>query len=298
MSMFTTQIVPMAERKYRLIPVEKIRVLNSRNRDKTQFDDNVRSIEAIGLLKPIVVNERNLEKDGLYELICGEGRYLAHKRLGKDKIPAEVINCDRKTALLYSLVENIARVPPDTMWYAREMKRMKDAGIPVPKICEIVGKTTSYVTDYITLVEAGEERLIKGVEHGLFAMSLAVVIARSSSEEIQRVPMDAFDSGLINSANAVRVRNLLELRFNRGKQPSKKKAAQEMATYSVKELKRDIAKTTVEKEKFVREASAKENRLLNLLDGLGSLWKDEPLMAILKEEHLDERPQLLGTYGL
>ena len=61
MSMFTTQIVPMAERKYKLVPLEKIRVLNTRNRDKSQFDDNVRSIESIGLLKPIVVNARNLE---------------------------------------------------------------------------------------------------------------------------------------------------------------------------------------------------------------------------------------------
>ena len=100
MSMFTTQIVPMAERKYKLVPLDKIRVLNTRNRDKGQFDDNVRSIESIGLLKPIVVNARNLEKEGFYELVCGEGRYLAHQRLNKDKIPAEIINCDKKTALL------------------------------------------------------------------------------------------------------------------------------------------------------------------------------------------------------
>jgi len=37
------------------------------------------------LLKPIVVNAKNLEKEGFYELVCGEGRYLAHQRLGKDK---------------------------------------------------------------------------------------------------------------------------------------------------------------------------------------------------------------------
>lgn len=297
MTMFTAQIVPMAERQYRLVPVDKIRVLNSRNREKAQFEDNVRSIESVGLLKPIVVNERTLEKDGFYELICGEGRFLAHKQLGKDKIPAEVINCDKKTALLYSLVENIARVTPDTMWYAREMKRMKDAGMAVTKISQIVGKSEKYVDDFITLVEMGEERLIKGVEQGLFCMSFATVVARSSSDTIQHVLMDAFDNGMINSANATRVRNLIELRFSRGKQPLKKKESPDVAKYSIKDLKRDIAKATDEKERFVREAAARENRLLNLLDGLTSIWKDEALLALLRDEKLDERPQLVGNYA-
>ena len=298
MAMFTAQIIPMAERKYRLVPVDKIRVLNSRNREKTQFEDNVRSIDSIGLLKPIVVNERTLDKEGYYELICGEGRYLAHKQLGKDKIPAEVINCDRKTALLYSLVENIARVPPETMWYAREMKRMKDAGMSIQRICDIVGKTTTYVSDYITLVEAGEDRLIKGVEQGLFSMAFAVIVAKSQSENVQHVLMDAFDNGIINSSNATRVRNLIELRLNRGKQPLKKKEPTGKDIYSIKDLKRDITKATTEKERFVREASVRENRLLNLLDGLSTIWKDEVLTAILKEERFDEKPQLVGTYNV
>lgn len=297
MPMFSAQIVPMAERKFRLIPVDKIRVLNSRNREKNQFDDNVRSIASVGILKPILVNERNLAKDGFYELVCGEGRYLAHRRLGKDRIPAEVINCDTKTALLCSLVENIARVPPNTMWFAREMKRMKDAGMPIEKIGQIVGKTEKYVDDYINLVEMGEDRLIKGVEAGLFSMSFAVIVARSSSEDIQRVLMDAFDSGMVNSSNATRVRNLIELRLSRGKQPAKRKPS-ERPDYTLKDLKRDISKTTEEKERFVRETASKENRVLNLLDGLATIWKDEALMAILKEEGVDERPQLVGSYGV
>jgi ParB family chromosome partitioning protein len=279
-----------------MVPVDKIQVLNSRNREKGQFEDNVRSIGSIGLLKPIVVNERNLEKDGFYELICGEGRYLAHKQLGKDKIPAEVVNVDRQTALLISLAENIARVPPNTMWYAREMARMKQSGLSISKICEIVGKTTSYVTDFIVLVEAGEDRLIKGVESGLFSMSFAIIVARSSSDNVQHVLMDAFDSGIINSANTSRVKNLIELRINHGKKTKKRSSPQ--PEYTIKDLKRDIGSTTEEKEKFVREAEIKENRLLNLMDALKTLDEDKELMTIINEEKLAERPQLVGTYAV
>src|ERR1017187_7639248 len=101
-----TQIVPMSKRKYELVPIDRIRMLNTRNREKAQFDENIRSIGAIGLLKPIVVNDRPFQTSGYYELVCGEGRYHAHKALNRDKIAAEIITCTRKTALLFSLVEN------------------------------------------------------------------------------------------------------------------------------------------------------------------------------------------------
>ena len=184
-------------------------------------------------MKPIVVNERPLKQVGHYELVCGEGRYLAFKALGRDKIPAEVIDCDKKTALLFSLVENIARVPPDTMWFAKELKRMKESGIPIRRICEIAGKTETYVVDYIRLVELGEDRLIKGVEQGIFSMSFATVIAKSSTGEIQNVLMDAFDSGLISSANATKVRNLIEQRLKGRKKPDRRSST---PSYSLKQL--------------------------------------------------------------
>lgn len=295
MSMFSLQIVPMADRKYRLVPVDKIRVLNSRDREQQQFQENVKSIDSIGLLKPIVVNSRPLEKEGYYELVCGEGRFLAFKALGKAKIPAEVIDCDCRKALLFSLVENIARVPPDTMWFARELKRMKDSGMPTGRICEIAGKTETYVVDYIRLVEMGEERLIRGVEQGLFSMSFATIIAKSSTSEIQNVLMDAFDSGFVNSANAAKVRNLIEMRLRGSKKTDRRASAQ--PGYSVKQLKTDIARLTQEKEGFVHETSAKETRLLTLIGGLDEAWQDDGFVAVLKVEGLAERPQLVGKYS-
>ena len=48
-------IVPFHERRYEEIPIETVKVINSRNRDQEQFDMNVESIEQTGLLKPIRV---------------------------------------------------------------------------------------------------------------------------------------------------------------------------------------------------------------------------------------------------
>ena len=288
------RVIPMSERKYRFIPIAEITVMNSRNRDKSQFDDNIRSIGSVGLLKPIVVNERGWEKRKMYELVCGEGRFLAYKSLGRDSIPAEVINCDRKTALLYSLAENIARVPPNTMWFAREMKRMADSGLPLPQIGKIVGKTEREVSDYIRLVEMGEDRLIKGVEMGLFSISFALSVAKASSDTIQQVLMDAFDSGMIDATNTGRVRAMIELRMNHGKQRHPGRP-QTKPTYTLKDLKRDITDATERKEGFVRESQEKENRLLNLLDGLDTLWADARFVTLISEHGMAERPILAGT---
>ena len=71
------------------------------------------------------------------------------------------------------------------------------------------------------------------------------------------------------------------------------------AVYSVKEKfgieKRDIMIATEKKEGFVRESQTKENRLLNLVDGLGVLWKDPAFIALLAEHDMAERPTLSVT---
>ncbi|MBV5332061.1 hypothetical protein JZU54_00385, partial [bacterium] len=81
-----------------------------------------------------------------------QGRLQAHQQLKRTEIAAEIIDCDKKTALITSLVENSARVPRSTMWFARELKRMSDEGMTFAKIASIVGKDKNYVSDYVHLV--------------------------------------------------------------------------------------------------------------------------------------------------
>src|SRR5208283_463644 len=113
-------ILPMKDRRYLMVLTEKIKVINPRIRNEEQFQLNVQSIDNNGMLMPIRVNDKFLEKTGLYELICGEGRLIAHQRLGKSEIMAEVVTCTRKEAYLQSLIENLARSRPGTMQFARE----------------------------------------------------------------------------------------------------------------------------------------------------------------------------------
>lgn len=86
----------------------------------TNFDGNVRKetiddshivalasdIEAHGLLHPITVRETS---PGQFEVVAGWRRFLAHRYLGRDTIPATVIEADDSRAFLTSLSENMHR---------------------------------------------------------------------------------------------------------------------------------------------------------------------------------------------
>src|SRR6185436_10786293 len=175
----------MKDRRREMIPVDKIKVINSRTRDEAQFALNVQSIDAIGQIKDIRVNDKFLHKEGFYELICGEGRLIAQKRLGKTQIFAEVVSCTRKQAYVESLVENLARARPGTMDFARELKALHDEGWDYARLARIACRTVEYIRQYIRLVEKGEDRLIHGVEQEVFPISFAVLVAQADDATIQ-----------------------------------------------------------------------------------------------------------------
>src|SRR4051812_33163756 len=99
------------EAKIRLIPVDRIRVVNPRVREKKKYERIVENVAAIGLKKPITVAPVPVAADGveMFDLVCGQGRLEAYIALGQREIPAIVREYSKAAGLLVSLVENIAR---------------------------------------------------------------------------------------------------------------------------------------------------------------------------------------------
>ena len=283
----------MKDRRREMIPIDKIRILNHRERDEGQFALNVQSIDAIGQIKDIRVNDKFLSKDGFYELICGEGRLIGHQRLGQTHIRAEIVTCSRKQAYLESLVENLARTRPGTMYFARELKALRDEGWEYDRIAKIACRSVEYIRQYIRLVENGEERLIQGVEQDVFPISFAVLVAQADDATIQNVLMDAFDQGIVNSNNFARARAIINARLD-----GRRRKGSRTEAYTVATLTEEIATATEAKDSFAREAQGKESRLYTLLDGLGALWRDTDFMELVVAEKLNTRPELTGKYNV
>ncbi len=93
----TVDVRLMEQRSYQMVDVDKIKVINSRERETGPVSGTTSAASrTVGLLVPVVVNGRYLQETGYYELVCGEGRVLAHRKLGQTQIRAEVIDRDRK----------------------------------------------------------------------------------------------------------------------------------------------------------------------------------------------------------
>ena len=289
---YLLNIVPMRDRRFAAVPVEKIKVINSRNRDAEQFSMNVESIDQVGLLKPIRVNDKFLDSSGYYELICGEGRLLAHQKLGRATIMAEIVTCSRKDAYLESIVENLARTKPGSMDHARELKRLHDEGWDYAEISHVALKSETYIRDYIRLVEQGEERLIQGVDQGIFPIAFAMQVASTETGQIQNVLMDAFDEGIVTTTNFAQARQIIMARARRSKDRQK-----DLQDYSLDQLKQDINEATQAKVSYVREAKSKESRFLTLLTELNTLWGDAEFVDLLTRERLMDRPVLAGDFN-
>jgi ParB family chromosome partitioning protein len=97
----------MESGEMRMIPIDLIDVLNTRERNKAVFDEIVGNIKSIGLKKPITVTPRpGPDGTNRYMLICGEGRMKAFQSLGEKTIPALVVDVTDENAYIMSLAEN------------------------------------------------------------------------------------------------------------------------------------------------------------------------------------------------
>ena len=97
------------------IPIDRIRIVNPRCRDRRKFEKIVESIRNLGLKKPIQVSLRpGTSPDGLpqYDLVCGQGRIEAFQALGFLEIAAVLVEASKEDLMIMSLVENIARRYP------------------------------------------------------------------------------------------------------------------------------------------------------------------------------------------
>jgi ParB family chromosome partitioning protein len=276
------------ERRFAQIPIDKIEVVNPRTRDEERFKENIRSIDELGLYKPICVNKRWYKKTGKYELVYGEGRLEAFRRLGKTHIEADVINVSKEQALLEGLAENLTRAKKNVIDFARIILQMHERGMNYNELAKITGKTSTTLIDYVALMQKGEERLIRGVEENLFSISFAMKVIESAKSDIQHFLMDAYEQGEISVRHMGSITKLLNERAKKGLS-NKDMTIQKLQT---------IAKTkTKETKMFVAEANIKRNDAIHLTECLKELWDDEEFVKMTNGLKDLPRPELRGQYG-
>lgn len=277
-----------------MIPIERIRVLNPRPRDKKKFEQIIQSIKNLGLKKPIQVSLRSAEEgtEPGYDLVCGQGRMEAFLALGHKEIPAIVVEVSREERLLRSLVENMARRLPSRLALMNEIERLKADGYSNVEIGKKLDIADGTVGGYIALKKAGEERLLDAAINGKIPLGVAMDIAKADSPELQRELLKGFESKELNQFAIRTVKRLIDQRRFVGKgrdTEADKKKSRTNADSLINAFKRESQKQKL----MVKKARLCDAKLVITVTALGKLLGDENFFNLLRAESLADIPQYL-----
>lgn len=144
----------------RVIDIELEQIMANPFQPRSEFDDEsidnlAESMKHNGLLQPIIVTR----KGGSYELVCGERRVRAARKLGMKNIRAIVVKTMGDEELLRkALIENIQREDLNPIEKAEAFSVLcKKFQLTHEKIAELVGVNRATVTNFIRLLELPEE---------------------------------------------------------------------------------------------------------------------------------------------
>lgn len=280
-----------------MIPVDRITVLNPRVRNRRVFGEIIDNIAQIGLKRPITVSPRP-GSDGItrYDLVCGQGRLEAFIELGQAEIPAMVVDAAEADCLVMSLVENLARRQHPAIELLREVGALRKRGYTDRQIARKIGVTHEYVGMIAGLLDKGEERLVAAVETGLIPISLAVEIARSDDEGVQRALAQAYTEKRLRGKKLIAVRRMIEQRQRRGKgvplNPlGRRDRARRLSPETVVRMYRQEA----ERQKvLIKKADLAQSRLLFVVQAFRVLQADENFTNLLRAEGFGTMPAYLA----
>ncbi len=177
------------------IEVEKIKP--NPFQPRMEFDDTrlralAESIRQYGVLQPIVVTRKDVEKpDGLgseYELISGERRLRAAKLIGLATIPAVIREGESDlTKLELAIIENLQREDLNAIDRAKALSKLvSEFGISHGEVGAKIGKSREYVSNSIRLLALPEQMQLAVVGHEMtegHARSLLALNDRPEEQE-------------------------------------------------------------------------------------------------------------------
>src|SRR5688572_6882263 len=160
--------------------------------DESALGELTASIEASGLLQPVLVRPRGTA----YELIAGERRWRAVQRLGWPTIPAVIKEVSDQTLLTLALVENLQRHDLSPIDEAQGYHRlMEQFAVPQAEVARLVGRSRSTVANLLRLLRLPSE-VRELVHQGTLSEGHArALLALENDEAIMRLARQAVAEG-------------------------------------------------------------------------------------------------------
>jgi ParB family transcriptional regulator, chromosome partitioning protein len=234
---------------YRVVEIARIApnpLQPRREFTEEQLGELEASIRENGLLQPLVVRpaSKGAPEGAEWELVAGERRWRAIRRLGWTEVPVVVREMDDRTLLLLAIVENVQRADLSPLEEAEGYRRLIDEfGYTQQDVADSVGRERSTVANLLRLLQlpASVQRLVSA---GSLSMGHArAILGLGDERRMADLARRAADEGL--SVRAVeeevrRRRTTPEPAAGRGAQKSATPAADAHVRHLETELQRRL----------------------------------------------------------
>lgn len=189
----------------RSIPVSQIHTgLNPREHfDPAGIDELAQSIGKNGLLQPVTVRRHN----GGYQLIAGERRFRAIRKLGLATVPAIVRDVSDEQARHLAILENINRQDMTPTETGRAYRQLLTGGQSVDELQQQFGKSREHINEHVALVNL-EPDIQQAVDKGYLAFSLVAPLSRLTPKQRREAAGRIVSEGLSVSQGKTLIRQL------------------------------------------------------------------------------------------
>ena len=166
--------------RIRMIDIERIDPNPQQARSELgNIQELMVSIQNKGILEPIIVRPIGMR----YEIIAGERRYIASKRVGMKEIPCIEMDVRDNEAMEISLIENLQRKDLDVFEEADGLKGLIDMyDYSHNQISEKIGKARSTITEIISISRITPKVRDMLKNHKITSRSTILEIAKLKTE--------------------------------------------------------------------------------------------------------------------
>ena len=156
------------------------------NFDEAKLTELTDSIKEHGILQPIVVSQNGEQ----YEIIAGERRFQAAKRVGLATVPVVVRDVTEQEKLELAIIENVQRHNLNPIEEAKAYLRLQDEfSLSQEAVAEKMGKSRSVVTNTLRLLQLPIE-IQRAVAEGKISEGHAKALLSIENPEKQRAVFD------------------------------------------------------------------------------------------------------------
>lgn len=167
--------------RIRMISIDKIDPNPHQARlELGNIEELMESIKSKGILEPILVRS----KEGRFEIIAGERRFIASKNLGLKELPCIEMDVQDDEAMEIALIENLQRKDLEIFEEADGLQAMVDMyGYNHQQVSEKIGKARSTITEILSISRIPQHVRDIMRSSGVFSRTTIIEIAKQKTED-------------------------------------------------------------------------------------------------------------------